>query len=297
MKRGVMFALCTAIISGVSIFLNAFGVQGINPYVFTGFKNVIVAVFLFSIILLFKNFKQLKNLTFKDWKQLVLIGLIGGSIPFLLFFKGLQLSTGSQGSFIHKTLFIWVSILGVIFLKEKLSKKVLIPALVLLFGNFLLLNLNSFSFNFGNLLILIATLFWGVEIIIAKKVLKKLNSNIVAFGRMFFGSVFILIFLLFTGQVSLVGSLGFSQVMWVLITSVFLFGYVFTWYKAIKFTKVSVATSVLLVGSVITTLLSFVFLDKMISLSQLFGLVFLVVGVVWVIKLEKFQFNISIAKP
>ena len=292
-----MFALCTAIISGVSIFLNAFGVQGINPYVFTGFKNVIVAVFLFSIILLFKNFKQLKNLTFKDWKQLVLIGLIGGSIPFLLFFKGLQLSTGSQGSFIHKTLFIWVSILGVIFLKEKLSKKVLIPALVLLFGNFLLLNLNSFSFNFGNLLILIATLFWGVEIIIAKKVLKKLNSNIVAFGRMFFGSVFILIFLLFTGQVSLVGSLGFSQVMWVLITSVFLFGYVFTWYKAIKFTKVSVATSVLLVGSVITTLLSFVFLDKMISLSQLFGLVFLVVGVVWVIKLEKFQFNISIAKP
>jgi drug/metabolite transporter (DMT)-like permease len=287
MKKGVMFALITALISGISIFINAFGVKGINPYLFTFLKNIIVAVFLISLIVLFKNFKELKRLDFKDWRILVLIGLIGGSIPFLLFFKGLQLTTAGESSFIHKTMFVFVSIMAVMFLREKLTKKVIIPALILLVGNFLLLSINNFSLSYGNLLILIATLFWSVEIIIAKKVLKRLNSDIVAFGRMFFGSIFILIFLIFTNQLSLINTVNYNNIGWILITSLFLFAYVFTWYKALKFTEASLATAILLVGGIVTTLFDLVFLHKVINFYQITGLSLLIIGLIYFVKYIK----------
>ena len=40
MKKGMQFAFYTALVSGFSIFINKFGVEGLNPYLFTGFKNI-----------------------------------------------------------------------------------------------------------------------------------------------------------------------------------------------------------------------------------------------------------------
>lgn len=300
MKKGLLLVLLTAIISGVSIFLNAFGVKGINPYIFTGAKNLIVGIFLLSLFLLAGNLKQLKALKLKDWRNLGIIGLIGGSIPFLLFFKGLQLATPAQGSFVHKTMVVWVALLSIFLLKEKLDKKIVIGALLLLAGNFLLLNLTSFDFTIGIAMIFIATLFWTSEIILSKHILKKLSGNVVAFGRMFFGSLFILIFLLVTNQLSLVATITNSQLAWIGITSAFLIGYVMTFYNGLKIVKASTAVAVLSLGAVITTLLQMVFLDKIISLSQIIGMILLVSGVIiFTINLEtlkKLYSNFSTAK-
>lgn len=258
MKRGLLLALSTAVISGFSIFINQFGVLVINPYIFTGLKNIAVAVLICGLLLAMKDWKLLKNLSKKYWGLLLAIGLIGGSVPFLLFFKGLSLTTAAQGSFIHKTMFIYVMILAGLFLKEKISKKLLFGSLLLLLGNVFLLKFIPHSLGKGDLLILLATLFWAVENVISKHALKELPSRIVIWGRMFFGSIFILIFLAITGQISLISGLNAHQVSWVIITSVILFGYVITWYSGLKYIPVSVATSILLLGSPITTLLSFV---------------------------------------
>ena len=109
-KIGLMLVFFTAIVSGFSIFINSFGVKGFDSSVFTFSKNIIVALFLFSIILLFNQFNELKKLNKKHWSQLVTIGLIGGSIPFLLFFKGLQLTAGKTSAFIHKPSFIYIEL-------------------------------------------------------------------------------------------------------------------------------------------------------------------------------------------
>nr|MCK4930290.1 DMT family transporter [Nanoarchaeota archaeon] len=271
-----------------------------DAYVFTGAKNVIVALFLFSIILLVKDFKKLRAMSKKDIGKLFLIGLFGGSIPFLLFFKGLQLTSAAQGAFIHKTMFLWVGILALIFLKEKLNKGIIIGAILLLAGNFLLLKLNNFVFATGDLLILAATLFWGIETIISKQALKTLDSKIVAFGRMFFGSLIIITFLTITNKLSLINTLTSTHLVWILLTSIFLLGYVFTWYSGLKHIKASVATSILLLGSVITTLLNLTFADIVLVPSQIIGIILLVLGIsciVWFTTiLKKIQSTFSIAK-
>jgi len=120
MNKGIYFALLTALISGVSVFLNKFvAAQFKDAYIFTTLKNILVAAALVGVLMIPKIFRELKNLNKKDWLLLILIGLIGGSIPFLLFFKGLTLTSAVSAAFIQKTLFIWVGILAVFFLKEK----------------------------------------------------------------------------------------------------------------------------------------------------------------------------------
>ncbi|MAG78248.1 hypothetical protein CL616_02680 [archaeon] len=293
-KRGIVLVLLTAIISGFSIFLNKFGVSGINPYIFTFAKNILVATFILSIVLLTTQFKQIKKLTKKQWLNLSLIGLLGGSIPFLLFFKGLQLTSGASGAFIHKTMFIFVAILALTFLKEKLNKTIFIAAILLLFGNFLLLKLNTFSFTTGEILILTATLFWAAEFTLSKHLLKKVSANIVAFGRMFFGSLFILVFLASTSQIQLIQSITLNQFSWILTTSVFLLFYVLTWYNGLKHVKVTTATSILLLGSPITTLLSIVFLGSTVTILQLVGLISISTGIFLIVY---FSEAISTAYP
>ena len=226
--------------------------------------------------------KELKttNLKKKQIYQLILIGLIGGSIPFLLFFKGLSMTSASVGGFIHKTLFIFASFFALIFLKEKIPKKMLIIALILIIGNFLLLNLKSFSFGIGEFLILIATVMWGLENVISKNILKQLSGNLVALGRMFFGSLFILLFLIFTNKINIISSLTYNNVIWILLTSVLLLFFVITYYNGLKYIKVSVATSILLLGSPITTLLSYLFSNYNISINELFGMVLILVGII-----------------
>lgn len=285
-KKGFWLALGTAIISGISIFINKFGVQGIDSSLFTGAKNILVALFLFSIILLAKDFRKLKQLKAKAWAKLSLIGLVGGSIPFLLFFKGLQLTTASQGSFIQKTMFIWVGALALIFLKEKLDKGMIIGAIMLLAGNFLLLKINNFSIAQGDWLILAATLLWSIETIISKQALRTIDSKVVAFGRMFFGSLIILAFLAASNKLALVAQITFSQLIWMIITSVFLLGYVFTWYSGLKQVKASIATSILLLGSVITTLLDIAWGAK-VTTAQVGGLILLISGAASVLGLAK----------
>jgi drug/metabolite transporter (DMT)-like permease len=278
-SKAIILVLLTAVISGISIFLNAFAVQGFNPFVFTGMKNLIVAVFLISVIVLSGQFNSLKNLSRKQWLNLSLIGLIGGSIPFLLYFYALKLTTASTAGFIHKTLFVWASVLAFFFLKEKLSKKLIAGALLLLAGNFLLFN-GTFSFGLAEILVLIAVLFWAGENILSKHALKELNATIVAGARMFFGSVFILLFLLFSNQLQIISTHSTEQWAWILLTSFLLFLYVFTYYSGLKHLNVSTATSILLLGQPITFLLSFIFLGQNVSLIEAFGLLLIVFGVV-----------------
>ena len=45
--------------------------------------------------------------------------MIGGSVPFVLFFEGLARAEATQAAFIQKTLVVWVALLAVPLLRER----------------------------------------------------------------------------------------------------------------------------------------------------------------------------------
>ncbi|MFH1598060.1 MAG: DMT family transporter [Patescibacteria group bacterium] len=271
-NKGLILVLTTAIISGFSIYFNKFAIKMNSPYIFAGLKNLIVGIFFIALTTGVGQLVEFRKLKKQDWLKLVLIGLIGGSIPFLLFFQGLSMTTAASASFIHKTMFLWVGLLAIWFLKEKLNKNLWIAILSILVGNVLLLKMQNISLNWGDGLILLATLFWAAEITYSKKVLTKLSPRMVSFGRMFFGSLFILAFLAVTGQLTLIGSLSTAQWGWVMFTSVFLIGYVGTFYHGLKWVKASTATAILALGAPITAVLQAIFSHQILINMQWLGL-------------------------
>jgi len=282
-KRSMMFALFAALVSGFSIFINKFGVKETDPYVFTGAKNIIVALFLLSAIFLLKDYKELLALNKKQWAKLFAIGVIGGSIPFLLFFKGLTMTSAAMGGFIQKMMFIFVAAGAFVFLKEKIDKRFAAAAVLLLVGNFLLLNIKAVSFNMGDALIAIAMLFWAAENVLSKHVLSEVSSRTVAFSRMFFGSLIIIAFWAATGRIGTALSLTSVQLSWIALTAVFLLLYVTSWYYALQKLKASVATSILLIASPITTALNYAFTGAAVTLGQAFGMLLIVAGIIFAI--------------
>src|SRR4030043_1493583 len=157
-SKGIILVMSTAVISGFAIFVNKLGVGEFNPYLFAFLKNFLVALLLVGLLLGLKEFKNLKKLTKKDWLILTIIGLVGGSIPFLLFFKGLSLTTAANGAFIHKTMFIYVAVLAAVFLKEKISNRLYFAGALLLIGNFYFLNFLPYGAREGDILIIAATI-------------------------------------------------------------------------------------------------------------------------------------------
>ncbi|MFH1107293.1 MAG: DMT family transporter [Candidatus Micrarchaeota archaeon] len=281
-SKGVMLVLATAVISGASIFVNKFAVAEGNPFLFVFLKNLAVAVFLFSLIFLLTRLESLKSLSRRQWAQLAVIGLVGGSAPFLLYFYALKLTSAVNAGFIHKTMFLWAGALAFVVLGERLERKYVLGALLLLAGNFLLFSSVS-AFSAADLLILAAVLLWSAELVISRKALADLDGTVVAFGRMFFGSAFILAFLAATGQLASVTSVSPAQWEWVALSSVFLLGYVLTFYNGLKRLSVAKASAILLLGQPVTALLSVAFAGQGLSTAQAAGFVLVAAGVAAVV--------------
>jgi drug/metabolite transporter (DMT)-like permease len=250
-----MLALLTALISGVAIFLNGYGVKAVgNATVYTTAKNVVAALVLLAVVAAGRS----RGVTVSrpqgrgQWWSLVAVGVIGGSVPFVLFFEGLARASSTQAAFLNKTLVLWVALLAVVILKERLQVWHWIAIGLLLIGQAGLSGGFTASIASGELLILAATLLWAIEVIIAKRLLGSLSSWTVGLARMGFGAVALIGWVLATGSGVTVLTMDAAQWGWVLLTGVILAGYVVTWFAALARAQAVDVTAVLVLAALIT---------------------------------------------
>ena len=255
-RLGILLVLTTALISGVSLFFNAYAVSGFDSSVFTFAKNVSVAFALAAVVLATRV--DLRSVSMRSWGLLALVGLIGGSVPFLLFFYGLSLVSGAAAGFIHKMLFVFVAVFAYVFLRERFSPLMFAGAALIVAGTALSIR-GPFSFELAHVLILAATILWALENVLSKRLTRELPGRLVAFGRMGFGSLFLFAFILATGKAPILMSMSGAQWVWIALTSVLLLGFVLTYYEGIARIRVSTAAALLSLGAPITALLSVAF--------------------------------------
>ncbi len=280
---GLLLVLATAMISGFSTFFNSYAVQGTNSDAFVTVRNLAVAVMI-APVALFVTRRSSVRLERAEVGWLALVGLIGGAIPFLLFFHGLQLATAAGGaataSFVYRTLFLMAAVFGVVFLRERFPAKVVVGAALLVGGNLLLLALISPLWTPGTTYVLAATVLWAAEYTVSKRLLRRLPSTTVGFGRMGFGALFLLGFLGLTDQYGSVAALTGAQWAWVAISAALLAAFVLTWYAGLQRTDLVVATSVLVLGFPVTWVLGIVAKGTPFTAPEAFGAVAIAAGVV-----------------
>ncbi len=290
--RGLVYAFITAIISGVAIFYSKISLANIDPLTLTTVRNLFVgAVFLFGVVG-FRKFDELKKIGRKDLIILSVIGVIGGGVPFYLFFTGLQSIGAQSANMIHKSLFVWVSLFAVISLHEQLPKKSVL-AFVLVFAGTFLFTPVKFIVNTGTFMVLAATILWSAETVISKKILTRFSPEIIGLSRMLIGGAVLLGISMLTDKTLPIVSLDVSQLQTILVGGSLLFGYVYFWYKSLKLIPAHVATLALSISVIVGTFLNGSFASIAVTSSEVFASLLIAGGI---ILLYATQLKISIQK-
>ena len=257
---GIARAFAAAAISGVSVFVNGYGVHAVpDATVYTTTKNLVAAVLLVALLALVaaaRGTSRPVSLRRPQWMMLVAVAVIGGSVPFVLFFEGLARSASPQAAFLHKTLVLWVAVLAIAVLHERLQWAHWVAIGLLVVGQVGLAGGTPGGLGRPELMILAATLLWAVEVVVAKLLLASLSSWTVAVARMTLGSVVLLGWVAWKGDLSLLTSLDAAQLKWVLLTGALLAAYVATWFAALERALAIDVTAVLVLAAPLTTALS-----------------------------------------
>ena len=191
---GIALAFGAAAISGVSVFVNGYGTKHFkDATVYTTTKNLVAAVLLCTLALGIAYVRrapraEARPFTRSDWARLVTVGIIGGAIPFVLFFEGLKRASATDAAFLQKTLVVWVALLAVPILRERLHPAHFAAIALLVVGQARLASgWPTLRLDAASTLILVATWCWAVEVVVAKPLLARHAPITVAVGRMGIG--------------------------------------------------------------------------------------------------------------
>jgi drug/metabolite transporter (DMT)-like permease len=268
-STGIRLALLTAVISGVAVWVNGKAVGHFSsPTVYTTAKNLVAAAALGALLIGATRARSAEGwtppTTTRQRIGLLAVGVIGGALPFVLFFEGLVRAGSTDAAFVHKTLVLWVALLAVPLLGERLGPRHIAAIGLVLWGQAELGGGIAVGADRGVMLIAAATSCWAVEVIVAKRLLADLSPLTVGTARMGIGAVLLVVWTVATLGSELV-LFDAGQVAWLLITGALLTGYVATWYSALSRAPAVDVTAVLVLGALITALLGAVVDDAAIG--------------------------------
>jgi drug/metabolite transporter (DMT)-like permease len=258
---GIALAFATALVSGVSVYVNGHAVKHFgDATVYTTAKNAIAGVLLIALALVPWNARGAApalRLPIRRWPALVAVAIVGGSVPFVLFFEGLARAEATQAAFIQKTLVVWVALLAVPLLGERFRAPHALAIVLLVAGQaWLAGSAGTVVFGTGEAMILAATLLWSVEVVYVKRLLDSLAPRPLAVARMGLGTLLLLGWLAVSGKLGQLTGLDATQWRWVVLTGLLLAAYVATWYAALQRAQAIDVTAVLVFGAVVTAVLS-----------------------------------------
>ncbi|MBS7620910.1 DMT family transporter [Candidatus Bathyarchaeota archaeon] len=186
---GYMAAISSALLFGIGATLNKIVLADVHPTVVAGliylFAGLALSIVRLSplrnrvMAVLATPTKTEARISRKDFGILALVVLSGSTIAPFLFLNGLNQTTAINASLLQNTESLFTVLMAFLFLKEKAYRKDWVGILFLFVGvlflttngEFYLLTLTQ-SF-FGNVLIVIACVFWGIDNNLSRFLSKK----------------------------------------------------------------------------------------------------------------------------
>ena len=246
-RLGYSMAVVAAVISGFSIYVNSLGVAGVikDATLYTTLKNSVVGVIvLVPLLFLARQRAEFTRLPRSQWAWLVALAVVGGSVPYVLFFEGLRLATATTGALINHLQFAVVAVLAAVFLRERLAAPVLAAVAVLVGVSFIGVSLNAVTFGRGAALVLASTVLFASGFVIAKHLLGGMSTQAVMTAKMTGGSVMLIAYSGVTGHLRPIAHLTSAQWEWAVLTGIILFAFTAAILLAIKHAPVTAVLSI-----------------------------------------------------
>lgn len=226
-----------------------------------------------------KKWNNLQILKIKDWLNAIFLGLLGTYIYYILLYFAYANAKGLEVLIIQYCWPIFVIILSILILKEKINIRKSISILLGFTGVFLVLSKGDFSnIHLDNLwvdgIVLLAAFTFGLFSVLSKKI--NIDSTILV-G---------IYFMVATGA-SLVSTLSFSEfklpdsqsLLPILINGIFVNGISYIlWVKALKYGKASFIAPFVFLTPIISAIYLIIFFNEPFIKIYLFGMAAVVLG-------------------
>ena len=132
------YALLSALFAALTAIFAKIGVKDINSDLATAIRTSVILVITWGIVLFGTHMGEIKDISRHAWVFLILSGIATG-LSWLFYFKALQSGEVSRVAPIDKLSVVITIFLSFILLKEQVSLKVIIGALLITGGSILML--------------------------------------------------------------------------------------------------------------------------------------------------------------
>lgn len=277
-RTGYIFAALNAIISGFAIYFQGQSVKLFgDPTLYATLKNAVVGI---ALILTFAfmatSRAEIKRLSGRQWGLLALLAVIGGSAPYALFAAGLKLTTPVTSALLNHAQFLFVALLAIMLLGERLGLIVWLAMLALLVGTMLdgsaqQRTLHALAWNQGTVLVGLSTVLFACGFVLAKYLLRDLSIMTVMTAKMSGGAALLFGYVAVTGRLGAVTQISATQWANVLVTGLILLAFTVTAFVALRHITVTSATAIPAAAPLITAALTAIAAQQ-VTLDQVTGI-------------------------
>lgn len=282
LQNTLVIILLTIVLWAFAFPLIKIGLEELSPINLTIIRLFIACV-LFLVIRLYKS-KSFSKLQKKDIPSIFILGFLGIVIYHLGLNYGEQYISASLASLIIATIPIFVVIFAVAFLKEKITKPIILGVFIALIGVFIISIFGKptisleFSYNSGLTAVLIASLVGAGYTVAGKKMLSRYNPLSLTSYAFLIGSIGLIPFL----SISLIEEImALSLKGWFVVIFLGIFPTVIAyilWYTALEIKSASKLGVYLYFIPILSTIISLILLNEEITLYFLFGGLLVILG-------------------
>lgn len=134
----IFLSLFSAILASLVAIFGKIGVSNLDPTLATTIRSIIMAIFLIIISFILGKYQLLKTIDFKSLTFIILAG-IAGALSWLFYFLALKFGPASGVAALDRSSVVFVLILSVLFLSEKITLSKFVGVILLTLGAILMI--------------------------------------------------------------------------------------------------------------------------------------------------------------
>ena len=265
---------------GSSFLLMKLGLKGVNPIQMGSLRILFAAAFLVVV-----GFKHIAKIPLHKWKYIALTSMFGTFLPVYLFATALSKIDGSVSSILNSLTPLFALLFGILFFKVDVQRRQIFGVIIGFVGCVLLILFGEGENTTENysyaLLVVLASVFYGINVNLIKKYLSDLKPLTISTGNFLIMLIPALVILYFSdffeiaNEPKVMVSLGYIAILGIVGTgfSNILF------FKLIQLSSPVFASSVTYLIPVVAILLGYFLMNETLSLIQGIGALVVLLGV------------------
>lgn len=280
--RAILYALMAAVFYAVNMPLSKLLLDKIEPVFMASFLYFGAGLGIGAIYLTGKRSFAVKGdrLSGKDLPFTLGMIVLDIAAPILLMF-GLMSSESSSASLLNNFEIVATSIIALLVFKEMISKKTWLAIFLITIASVLLSfeDISSLKFSFGSLLVLAATVCWGLENNFTRKISSKNTFQIVTIKGLFSGLGSLLVAVISGSEFP-----RFLYIFYALVLGFVAYGLsIFLYVRAQKELGAAKTSAFYAIAPFAGAIFSFMFLKEAITTNFGFALVIMIAGSVLIV--------------